>query len=278
MSLDKFMMPQAQLAKRRLSIGGSDANTIMSGDVDRLQKLWEEKLGRGKPEPPSINMLMGTATEELNAAWYEHVTSDAVIDRQLSPSTTIRVGDIEYIAHATLDGTCGNSTKVWEAKHTSGYDFQTREKRSAETLASYYMPQLQHNMMVTGLGRAVLSLFFDNNRHEFVEVEADPFYQDMLADREAIFWQSVVNKSPPKGMAAINAKADIVAERVVDMTGNNQWAEFADKWIANKQAASDFDSAVSGIKSLLDSDVAKATGHGLLVKRDKRGSVKISAA
>ena len=41
-------------AARRLGLGGSDANTIMGGDPDRLIALWREKRGEAEPEdgPP----------------------------------------------------------------------------------------------------------------------------------------------------------------------------------------------------------------------------------
>lgn len=270
--LDKFLMPAAQKEKRRESIGGSDANTIMSGDPERILALWEEKTGKGKEQDLTLNMLMGTVTEELNAAWYEHSTGDAVSER----GTTAYKGVAILPMHATLDGRCKSNLAVWEAKHTSGYDFQAKERRSAESMAAYYMPQLQHNMLVTGLDRAVLSVFFDNNRWESVEIEADPFYQDLLVERETEFWTAVLEKKAPFVREKVEAVPKVVGTKVVDMDANEDWSMFAAQWLATKLASENHAAAASSIKSLIEAEVATAKGHGIIAKKDKRGAVKIS--
>lgn len=271
--LDKFLMSDEQRAARRLSIGGSDANTIMGGNADYLMELWEEKRGIAKPKQSTLSMLIGTVTEELNAAWYTHVTGDAVTSRGYTNTRKLQ----NLPMHATLDGRCKLGDSVWEAKHTSGYDFASREKRTIEGLAEQYMPQLQHNMYVERSQSAVLSVFFDNSRHEFIEIAADPFYQDMLIDREIEFWNSVQSGKAPKERPAMKAKPEIVASKAIDFTGNNEWASFAAEWLANKEAASKFDSATSGIKAMVEADAAKAFGHGIVALRDKRG-IRISKA
>lgn len=274
-ALNKFLMPQEQKAKRRESLGGSDANTIMSGDPDRLVELWEEKLGRGKEKETTLQMLMGTVTEELNAAWYAHNTDDHVVERG-----AVAYADLGFPAHATLDGRCKSGAAIWEAKHTSGYDFQAKDKRSALLLAEYYMPQLQHNMLVTGSHRAVLSVFFDNNRWEYVEIEADPFYQDLLKERERAFWQCVVEKKRPFGQEPVKAVPIVAATKVVNMEETsvaNEWGNFAAQWLETKRAADNHADAVSKLKGLIDSDVATAKGFGVIARKDKRGAVRISA-
>lgn len=271
-ALSPFLMPEAQLEARRLSIGGSDANTIMSGDPERLMSLWEEKLGRGKPQEPTLNMLMGTATEDLNAAWFTHITGKAVVCR----GEVVSSSNGSFPSHATLDGTVTmESDAVFEAKHTSGYDFQLKDKRSAGSMAEYYFPQLQHNMMVTGLKRAILSVFFDNNRHEWIEIEADPFYQDGLAAAEKKFWQHVIDKTPPVASSKLEAKPKVIATKSVDFTGNNEWANFAGQWLENKAAAALYDDASSKLKAMVEADVMTAKGHSVIAKRDKKGSIRI---
>jgi len=270
--LDKFLMPAAQKAKRRNSIGGSDANAIMSGDPERILALWEEKMGHGKEQELTLNMLMGTVTEDLNAAWYAHNTGDAVSER----GTTEYNNEFTFTMHATLDGRCKENKSIWEAKHTSGFDFQTKSKRSAESMAQYYMPQLQHNMRVCRLDRAVLSVFFDNNRWESVEIEADPFYQDLLVEREAEFWKSVVDKKAPFIRDKVDVAPKVVGTKVVDMDNNEDWAMFAAQWLGTKLASENHAAAASSIKSLLEADVATAKSHGIMAKKDKRGAVKIS--
>jgi predicted phage-related endonuclease len=58
---------------RRSFIGGSDARIIMGSDETALIQLWREKRGEAQPEDLSSNLIvqLGSATEELNRAWYE---------------------------------------------------------------------------------------------------------------------------------------------------------------------------------------------------------------
>lgn len=273
--LRAYIMSEEAQARRRLSIGGSDANTLMSGDQQRIYELWLEKRGQGKPQgDPSINMLMGTATEKLNAAWYHHKTGDVVTDMQ----GFVHNDKHGYPAHATLDGLCHDGWTVWEAKHTGGYDFGTKAKRTIDTVREQYMPQLQHNMMVCQLDAAVLSVFFDNNTHDWCEVQADPFYQDALRFEEAAFWSSVQSGEPPSSIPVIAAPAKITEYRQVDMTGNNEWAVAAADYIRLKPEAEAFEDAVVALRSLVESDVNLASGYGLIAKRNKRGALSFSWA
>ena len=270
--LAAFIMSPSDLARRRLSIGGSDANILMSGDAQRIHDLWLEKRGEGKPQSdPSINMLMGTATEALNAAWYTFKTGDIVTDMQ-GFAKTDKFG---YPAHATLDGICKGGESMWEAKHTGGYDFGSKAKRSIETVRAMYMPQLQHNMMVTGLSKSVISVFFDNNNWDWCGVDEDPFYQDSLREAEAAFWASVQSGAAPGSISVIEAPPAVKDLRDVDMTGNNEWGSAAAEYIFCKPFVKAFESAESVLKSMVESDVGKAEGYGLTIKRDKRGSLRV---
>jgi predicted phage-related endonuclease len=69
-----------QIARRRTSIGGSDANTLMSGDKERILKLWLEKRGEIEPEDLSDNLMvaMGSFTEPLNVSWFEKISGKKV--------------------------------------------------------------------------------------------------------------------------------------------------------------------------------------------------------
>jgi predicted phage-related endonuclease len=270
--LADYIMSDEQQARRRNSIGGSDANTLMGGDPEKIYELWREKRGIADPQgDPSINMLMGTATEKLNAAWYHFKTGDRVTDMQQFAASD----EFGYPAHATLDGLCFGGESIWEAKHTGGYDFGTKSKRSIDTVRELYMPQLQHNMMVTGLQRSVISVFFDNNNHDWCGVDADPFYQDALKEAEATFWACVLSGEPPGGIRKIESAPVVKEFREVIMTGNNQWAAAAEDYKKYKASVDVFESAATTLKSLVEADVGVASGYGLMVKRDKRGALRI---
>src|SRR5262249_13338572 len=86
---------------RRAFIGGSDARIIMDNDEAALIRLWREKRGEAEPEDLSGNLIvqLGTATEDLNRAWYERNTGRRVHDVQ----RRVKHSAIPWMA-ATLDG------------------------------------------------------------------------------------------------------------------------------------------------------------------------------
>src|SRR6266498_356296 len=84
LSYDRGMGPMANHVSRRSFIGGSDARIIMGSDEAALVRLWREKRGEVEPEDLSGNLIvqLGKATEDLNRAWYERNTGQAVKDIQ----------------------------------------------------------------------------------------------------------------------------------------------------------------------------------------------------
>lgn len=246
----------------RLScLGGSDANTIMSGDEERILALWQEKRGEREPEDLSDNLavIMGSFTEPLNAAWFEKQMG-LKVDRR---------GEVAQHAErafmrCTLDGTAGGA--VWEAKHCGAFvkpdEVQTR-----------YLPQLTHNMLCTGLEVAYLSVFFGSNKWECFRVDLDPMFAADLMEAERRFWECVQSGEPP---VAVKAAVPLPEKlREVDMTGSNAWASFASDWLANQKAAKTFDTAAKELKALVEADVGKAFGHGIQISRSKAGALTI---
>jgi predicted phage-related endonuclease len=146
-------LTQTERKARLTGIGGSDANVILSGDSERITKLWLEK--RGAPADDLSDRLavaLGSWTEAFNRQWYEKITGDTVAhtDRALvCPTHPWR--------RCTLDGTVSAKNAVWEAKHTSAFV-------KPDDVLERYMPQLQHNMAVARAERAILSVIFGNQK------------------------------------------------------------------------------------------------------------------
>lgn len=69
-------------AARRLGIGGSDANILMSGDKEKILRLWREKRGEVPPEDLStvLPVQMGVWTEQFNVFWFSQETGKTVIN------------------------------------------------------------------------------------------------------------------------------------------------------------------------------------------------------
>ena len=114
-----MIMPR-RAVDRRFFIGGSDARIIMGNDETALVRLWREKRGEAEPEDLSGNLVvqLGTATEELNRAWYERNAGRHVRDVQ----RRVKHSAIPWMA-ATLDGIVEGTEAVFEAKFMLPWSF-----------------------------------------------------------------------------------------------------------------------------------------------------------
>jgi len=243
-------------------LGGSDANTIMGGNEEYLMNLWLTKTGQKEDDDLSdnLNVQMGTFTEPFNIQWFTKQTNRVVTDNGIQ-----RISSSHKFMGCTLDGITDDGMTVFEAKHVSAF------AKDDEILDRYY-PQLTHNMLVCGLEKAVLSVFFGNGKWEKFDVSLDALYSDILIGAEAKFWDCVEKKVPPIN---IQVRAPIDAVRRVDMTGNNAWANFAEQVKMNSVANKLYDEAVKGLKGLVEEDMAEAYGYGITFKRDKRGALRM---
>jgi predicted phage-related endonuclease len=146
LDLSTLGLSAAAKSARLSCLGGSDANTIMSGDDERIINLWHEKRGDREPDDLSDNLavIMGSFTEPLNAAWFEKQMGFKV-DRR---GEVAQHPERDFM-RCTLDGTTNGA--VWEAKHCGAFV-------KSEDVQVRYLPQLTHNMLCTGLESAFLSV------------------------------------------------------------------------------------------------------------------------
>ena len=262
--LDQLRLTAAELAKRRGFIGGSDANVILSGDADKLLRLWQEK--RGEVEASDLSstlpVMLGCWTEAFNRQWFERLTGERIIN----PGQHFTCAKRDW-RRCTVDGLVESSGSVWEAKHTSAF-------AKPEEVLERFMPQLQHNMAVAGVERAVLSVIFGNHKFERFEVGADWLYQLELLEAEEQFWDCVLTGKEPVPVEPPPPPRPI-GTREVCLEGNNAWASAAIDWLAHREAAKAHASAASLIRTLVEPDVARAFGHGIEAKRSKSGAITI---
>ena len=263
-SLDKLVMTPSVHATRGQGIGGSDANTILSGDPERVIGLWREKRGDAAPENLSTRLpvMLGCWTEAFNRQWYEQETGFLV-----SAVGSVSVCPVNEWRRCTLDGYVAAKGAVFEAKHTSAF-------AKPEEVLERYMPQLQHNMAVIGSDSALLSVIFGNHKWEVYEIASDWLYQEELLVAEARFWDCVRTGEAPLA-APIPSPPKPVGVREVCFEGNNAWAVAAAAWLENRQQAKQHGIAVTALKGLVPDDASRAFGHGLEIKRSKAGALSI---
>jgi predicted phage-related endonuclease len=248
----------------RFFIGGSDARIIMGRDEAALVRLWREKRGEADPEDLSGNLVvqLGKATEELNRSWYERNTGRRISDVQ----RRVKHSAIPWMA-ATLDGIVEGTEAVFEAKFMLPWSF------AEEAAAEKYMPQLQHNMWVTHLRSAVLSIITGGGKWVEIAIPMDPLYLSVLVSAEKKFWRCVQSGEPPHLINAEPPRPRIEAMRIVDMSSSNSWAEFAALFRDTRDAFLDHERAKDQLKALMPEDAKEAIGHGVRAKRSKAGAV-----
>ena len=249
---------------RRHFIGGSDARVIMGKDEKSLLRLCKEKRGE-VPAPDLSDVLivqLGLVTEDLNRRWYELNSGNRIsnVQRHAMHRT------IPWMA-ATLDGLVKETGAVFEAKFMLPWSF------SEEAAAEKHMAQLQHNMLVAGTKKSVLSIINGGGKWVELSIEADPIYQTILIAAEKAFWRAVKNGEPPALFDCEPPKPRIEAVRVVDMGASNSWAEFASLYLETRDASLDHDRAKAELKALMPEDAKEAMGHGIRAKRSKSGAV-----
>jgi hypothetical protein len=254
----------ADSPNRRTFIGGSDARIIMGADEAALIRLWREKRGEVGPEDLSGNLIvqLGKVTEDLNRRWYERNTGRTVGDVQ----RLVKHSAIPWMA-ATLDGVVEGIGAVFEAKFMLPWSF------SEEAAAEKYMAQVQHNMWVTHLRSAVLSIITGGGKWVEITTPMDPLYLSVLVSAEKKFWRCVMSGELPHLINAEPPRPRIDAIRIVDMSASNSWAEFATLFRNTRSAFLDHERAKSELKALMPEDAREAIGHGVKAKRSKSGAV-----
>src|SRR3981081_3669078 len=196
-------------------IGGSDARIIMGKDEKALHRLWREK----RREAAALDLSgvlvrqLGVVPEDLNRRWYELNSGH-------------RIGDVQrHAIHrtmpwmaATLDGLVKETGAVFEAKFMLPWSF------SEEAAAEKHMAQLQHNMLVVGTKKSVLSIINGGGKWVELSIDADPIYQTILIAAEKAFWRSGKAGESPALFDCGPPKPRIEAGRVGDMNASNPWA------------------------------------------------------
>lgn len=254
-----------QIAKRRYSIGSSDAGKIMRGE---WADLWLQKTGRAEPDDLSgvLPVQIGVATEALNMRWFTRTTGMEVGDLGMEAAHP----EAPWMT-ATLDGRAQvDGLPPVEAKHVGG-------REPMDVVAQRYMPQVHHQMAVLGVRRSYLSVIVGTDRYEWLEVPYDDFYAAELIDREQQFWQHVQTDTPPPDMPAVVAPVPPERWRTVEMAGNNLWADQARTWLDTRDHAKRFEKAAKEIKAMVEPDVGLARGHGIQASRSKAGAITIRA-
>ncbi len=249
-------------------IGGTDARRIVAGD---WLPLYLEKVGETQAEDLSgvWPVQLGSWTEPLHLSWHER-TEGVEIQRF---DTAIIHPDVPHF-FASLDGYIDSEDEPLEVKHTFA-------GQSIRDSALYYMPQLQHQMVVTGCRRSRFSIICGNQEPKWAHVDRDEDYITKMLPMLNQFWWHVENKEPPAAPEVDSLAAEAKAVRVqglvsYDYATNNEWSSLEVDYVDNITAATTFEAAKKQLKELVPADAAEVVGKLVTIKRDARGALRFN--
>lgn len=255
----------AQLSARDGRLTASRVGALMTGDAEKIMLLWQEMVGDPAFVPDDLSgvwpVQLGIATEPLNLSWYTRKTG-----RSLTRVGEIVIHPRADWAAATLDAWDAALPGPVEAKHVGG-------REPLATVIARYQPQIHWQMIVTEARQAAFTIIEGANEPVVENVALDDRYATELWSRAEAFMACVWSLTPPVALAAV--EAPVKAERIIDMTGKNEWASEAVAWLENAPAKKLAEAAEKAIKAMVPSDAARVFGHGIVVSRDKAGRLAL---
>mgnify|MGYP000191610417 FL=1 len=251
--------------KRTGFIGGSDCVKIMNGN---WLELWQIKTGRVDPDDLSRNIAvqLGSWTEDFNLEWFEH-EHDCVLSNH-QHEYKLKIGTVP--AKGIIDAKWGSF--IVEAKHTNPY-------KSMDDIIEYYMPQIQLYCYLAKADGAYFSVIFGNSKWESSHVSFDLRYFDSMWAVVSDFWGYVVRDEEPIGIQTPDISIDkIEVDNMVkrDASTDNQFIDAAVTYINGYEHNRVFENAKKDLKQMVGSNEREVYCDHLTIKRDKRGSLRIT--
>lgn len=233
---------------RKNKIGASDAPVIMGVSPWKTPyRLWEEKLSLVSGPSPSGAMERGNVLETVAREHFEKMTGIVVI-----PVVRLHA-ELSWMM-ASLDGLDASEQVMVEIKCPGKEDHRLAEEGK---IPEKYIPQLQHQLAVTGLKEGYY-FSFDGTKGTLVEMKRDEGYIESLIEREQRFWDCLQNLEPP----SMGEKDFVIRKDPV-------WESAAAEWLFLQQQLKTLKAREEGLRELLIEmcDNQSAIGAGIKVVR-----------
>lgn len=206
------------LAWRRGGIGSSDAPIIMKvapweGATPR--NLWHNKLSGNSVQLENYAMTRGKELEPVARTWFENTMNVTVFPKNQTHK------DMSWV-RASLDGIDLENKVMVEIK--CPMNKEDHLTAVGKGIPEKYWPQVQHQLLVTGL-EGMYYCSFDGANGAIVEVARDNAYIETLLEEEQKFWNMVLNKEPPP----------LTEKDFFPMDQNDEWRSLASSWIKAKE-------------------------------------------
>ena len=258
-------------------IGGSDAVQIMHGN---WQKLWEIKTGRVQPDDLSNNFTVqsGVWNEQFILNWFEK-QSQLSIDKQ---QVSVYKDHHGVPLKGTIDATIKSQSAIVEAKETNQFNNFDKQLQN-------YMPQIQFYLGVSGYNDCYFANKFGNVRFDYKKISFHEQYYTTMMFKVRMFWDHVKDDTPPNQTdSEKNCKNlhpadeytnDILVDDMVrrDASKDNHFVSLAHTYLETQEQATKHEVAKKELKSLMLANEREVYCEQLSLKKDKRGSIRISS-
>ncbi len=196
---------------RKNHIGGSDAPALMEVSPWKTPlDLYNDKINCTEfSNSSNYAMRRGLELEPIALALFEAETGYF-----MSPRVLVHQA-INFMS-ASLDGMELDGKAIVEIKCPGKSDHQCA--LSGE-VPEKYIPQLQHQMEVASLNKIYYMSYVSDLDYKILEVYKDHDYTKTLLQKEAEFWQRVIERKPPEP-----SKKDIVEIK------DPEWNLLAQRW------------------------------------------------
>jgi hypothetical protein len=251
-----------QIEARKGKLTASRVACLMTGDAEKILRLYREMIGEELPEDLSDvwPVRLGETTEQLNLDWYE-MGGNRLIHRGL----VVVHPKFEWAA-ATLDAWDDILHCPVETKHVGG-------REPLEVIIDRYQPQMQWQMECTGATQCGLSVIMGANAPVVEYIERDIGYSMEMVKRGAQFMNFVSRREPPVVLDPVAPPVD--ATKTYDMSGSNIWGSMAAQWLATKDQAVLCKDAEKVLKGQVPADAKKCHGFGCQITRNRAGSLSL---
>jgi len=248
-------------------IRGSDMVTLMSGKWNELWKIKTGKIGRVDLSH-EFHVLLGVETENFNLLW-----SQRAFDYEWSAQKKFQMSYGSIPFQGTVDGYDKDKHMIIECKHTHGMN-------TMENMINFYMPQVQFYLYISKAKQCLLSVIL-GNKYDAVIIDSSEQYQKEMLTQIKIFWDYVVNNEEPQDMNVATSKSitdniPINGKTKRDVSKSNSFTEATNAYMMFEETAKKFENAKKLLKEEIKPDEAEIYNDVLSVKRDKRGSVRIT--
>ena len=243
---------------RKGKVGASDASIIMGVSPWKTQyELWLEKLGLSSTQE-TWSMKEGKRREEEARQEFERMTGLVVFPAVLTHP------EHEWMI-ASLDGIDIEHENIVELKCPGNDDHQ---QALSGSIPDKYIPQLQHQLAVTGLKKAYY--FSYHGKHGvIVEVYRDDAYIKNMIEKEQEFYQCLQELTPPplSNMDYVQKNDDL-------------WQTVSERWKNASEQLRRFEKSEKELREALIhlADNKNCIGNGIkLTKSLRRGVIDYKA-